>query len=101
MVMCAMRKNNSESVDIVIRRFLREYGLESPLNQYRLLCQWENIVGANVAHLTKQIFVKNQTLYVEVSSPALRTDLMLKRKQLVCRLNQAVGAQVITDIIIH
>lgn len=96
-----MRKNNSESVGLVIRRFLREYGLESPLNQYRLLSQWENIVGPDIARLTKQIFIKNQTLHVEVSSPALRTDLMLKRKQLMYELNQGVGAQVIADIIIH
>ena len=96
-----MRRNNSESIAHVIQRFLREYGLESPLNQYRLLSQWENVMGPEVARLTERVFVKNQTLLVVVSSPALRADLMLKRKQLVQKLNHAVGAQVIVDVLVQ
>lgn len=96
-----MRKNNSESVTNVVHRFLREYGLESPLNQYRLLAQWEKVMGPEVARQTRKLYIRNQSLYVELTSPALRMDLMMRRTELVRRLNGAVGAQVITELVIR
>jgi hypothetical protein len=35
---------------------------------------------------------------VRLSSPALRSDLSMRRQELVAQLNQYVGSQVITDI---
>ena len=32
-----MRRNNAEQIGDVIRYFLRQQGLESPLNEYRLV----------------------------------------------------------------
>lgn len=96
-----MRKNNSESVTNVVHRFLREYGLESPLNQYRLLAQWEKVMGSEVARQTRKLYIRNQSLCVELTSPALRMDLMMRRTELVRRLNEAVGAQVITELVIR
>lgn len=79
-------------------RYLRESGLESPLNQYRLLQAWTDVVGEDVAAQTQSLTIRNQTLVVRVVSPALRANLMMCRRQLVQRLNQAVRAEVIVDI---
>ena len=85
----------------MIRRFLREGGLESPLNEYRLIQAWETVLGKAIARYTEQMYIKNQTLYVHLTSPALRQNLQMSRQSLVKRLNEAVGAQVIVDIVFH
>ena len=85
----------------MIRRFLREGGLESPLNEYRLIQAWETVLGKAIARYTGQMYIKNQTLYVHLTSPALRQNLQMSRQSLVKRLNEAVGAQVIVDIVFH
>ena len=85
----------------MIRRFLREGGLESPLNEYRLIQAWETVLGKAIARYTGQMYIKNQTLYVHLTSPALRQNLQMSRQNLVKRLNEAVGAQVIVDIVFH
>lgn len=77
---------------------LREQGLESPLNQKRLVESWPAVVGPVIARYTLNCYIYNQTLYVRLSSPALRSDLSMMRQQLVRRLNEAVGEQVIVDI---
>jgi hypothetical protein len=52
-----------------------------------------------VAYFTQQIYIKNQSLYVHLTSPILRQELMMTRETLVRRLNEKAGAQVITDIV--
>ena len=64
-----------EPLDNVLHLWLRRNGLETPLQQRRLLAAWE------------------------ISSPALRTELGMMRKALLAKLNQkAGGTQIVTDI---
>lgn len=93
-----MRRSNTQSLTEVLRKFMRSEGLETPLNQYRLVQAWPQIMGDGIAHYTEEVFIKNQTLFVKISSSVLRNDLYLSRATLVKRLNEHVGAQVITDI---
>jgi predicted nucleic acid-binding Zn ribbon protein len=94
-----MKRRESEQVGDVIRKFLRQEGLETPLNEFRIVDAWKDVVGAGIANYTQQIYVKNQTLYVHLTSPVLRQELMMTRQILVRRLNEKVRAQVITDIV--
>ncbi len=80
-------------------RFMRENGLESPLNQYRIVNAWGEVAGKMVAEQTREVYIRNQSLYVRIAVPALRANLMMNRRQLVALLNQTVQANVITDIV--
>lgn len=93
-----MERRKSEQLDDVIMRFMRQSGLEMPLNQYRLIQSWSTVVGQIVAEQTKEIFIRNQTLYVRVASPAIRANLMMNRTRLVALLNKQVKADVIANI---
>ncbi len=81
--------------------YLRREGLETPLLQRRAVDAWNNVVGAGVARYTGEKFIKNQTLFVKIQSPALRQDLTMMRSQLVKRINEAVGSMVIADVRIY
>lgn len=82
----------------VLQRFLRDEGLEQPLQQRRLLASWDKVVGETVARYTGEKYIRNQTLYVKIVNPALRQDLSMMRSQLVKRLNGQAGSLVITDV---
>lgn len=79
-------------------RNLRVQGLETPLLQRRLIEAWPEVAGPAVARYTKSVTIKNQTLCVSLTAPALRADLSMQRQILTARLNAHVGAQVISDI---
>ena len=93
-----MKRNNTEQVGEVLRRLLRQEGLETPLNEYRLVDAWKDVVGA-IARYTTNIYIKNQVLFVHLSSSVLRQELMMSRQLLIRNLNSQVGAQVIVNII--
>ena len=94
-----MKRSKSEAVGELIRQFLRQQGLESPLNEYRLIQGWEHVMGPVIARYTKDLAIRNQTLYVQLTSPVLRQELHMQRRELAVRLNAYVGAQVLADIV--
>ncbi len=93
-----MFRRKVRSLSELLPEILRNEGLETPLQQKRILSAWTEVAGQTVAQYTGEKFIKNQTLYVKILNPALRADLSLNRSVLVQRLNQMAGAFVISDI---
>ena len=91
-----MKRNDAEQIGKLIRTFLRQ---ETPLNEQRLINSWAEILGPTIASYTRELYIRNQILYVHLTSAALRQELMMGRDLLVRNLNRHVGAQVITNII--
>ncbi len=96
-----MKRTDSEQLGGVILQYLRETGLETPLNEHRLIQAWDKVLGPSVSRYTKELRIYNQVLFVTVTSAALRNELMMRRTELVTRLNTRVGAQVITQIVLR
>lgn len=93
-----MFRREVQSIGALIRRNLRAQGLETPLLQKRLVESWPEIAGEAIARYTTEVNIFNQTLYVKISMPALRADLSMRRIEFVKKLNDHVGAQIISDI---
>ena len=83
-----MKRNDAEQIGDMIRKFFRLNGLESPLNEYRLVQAWKDVVGPAIAGYTSNLYIKNQILYVHLTSSVLRQELMMGRDLLVRNLNK-------------
>lgn len=94
-----MKRNNAEQIGDVLRQFLRQQGLETPLNEYRLVDAWKDVVRPVITRYTTNLFIKNQVLYVSLSSSVIRQELMMGREMLIRNLNAQVGSQVIVNIV--
>ena len=95
---CIMFKRKVKGIEELLNQVLREEGLETPLQQRRLIDSWETVTGKVVARYTGEKFIKNQTLFVKITNSALRQDLSMMRSQMVKRLNEQVGAMIVTDV---
>ena len=93
-----MFRRDVQSIRDLTLRNLRQQGLETPLLQKRLVDAWPVVAGPVIARYTISAYIMNQTLFVRLSSPALRADLSMRRRDFVAQLNAQVGSQVIADI---
>ena len=93
-----MFRKEVKNIGELILRNLRSQGLETPLMQKRLVDAWPTVMGDMVAGYTQEVYIRNQTLWVHLTSPALRADLSMMKQEIVKKLNAAVGSQVIADI---
>ena len=66
-----MRRNDAEQIGDMIRKFFRQNGLESPLNEYRLVQAWKDVVGPVITRYTSNLYIKNQILYVLMIIPKI------------------------------
>lgn len=96
-----MRRTDSEKLSDIVYRCLREQGLETPLNEFRLIQAWNAVLGKTVSRYTRNLEIHNQTLFVTTSSSSLKNEIMMRRSDLVKALNEYVGAQVICSISVH
>ena len=94
-----MRRQKAVQIGELVNQFLREEGLETPYNEYRLIEAWPEVMGEGIANLTSSLQIRGGVLYVRLLSSVLRHELMASRRQLAQRLNEHVGAQVIENII--
>ena len=93
-----MFKRDVKEIKDLILRNLRAQGLETPLLQKRLIEAWPTVMGDVIAGYTQNLYIRNQTLYVHLTSPALRADLSMQRQEIVRKLNESVGSQVIAEV---
>ncbi|MBQ6379936.1 MAG: DUF721 domain-containing protein [Prevotella sp.] len=93
-----MFKRDVQQIKDLILRNLRAQGLETPLLQKRLIDAWPTVMGEVIAGYTKNLHIRNQTLFVHLTNPALRADLSMQRQEILRKLNESVGSQVIADI---
>lgn len=96
-----MFKRDVQNIKDLILKNLRTQGLETPLLQKRLIDSWKDVVGEMIANFTDNLYIRNQTLYVHLTNPAIRADLSMMRRELVKKLNAHVGSQVIADVQFH
>lgn len=81
-----------------MRVIIRQNGLETPLLQRRLVESWDKVAGEVIARYTTEKFIRNQDLCVHIENPALRSEVSMMKEELVRKLNNAVGGQVIREI---
>ena len=93
-----MFKRDVKQIEELILRNLRAQGLETVVPQKRVVDAWPVVAGQTVARYTQDVVIRNQTLYVRLSSPALRAELSMRSQQLVQTLNDYVQSQVIANI---
>lgn len=82
----------------LLGELIKSLGLETRLKQQRAVSAWRDIVGPQLAAVTRVKQVKDGIVFVSCRSSAWSQELALHRAQILEKLNAAAGAKVITDI---
>ena len=94
-----MRKNNTQSISDVLRSYTKENKLDRKLTELDLIKSWESVMGKTVARYTGNLYIQNNTLFVETTSPIVRNELLMMKEEIRLRLNEVVGVELIKQII--
>jgi hypothetical protein len=95
-----MRRSQVQRIDSVIRDFLGETNIGKKLKEVSLIAGWEKIMGKMIASRTDKIYIKNDTLYLRLTSPVLKNELAMMRQDIIDRMNEAAGEKLVSRIVI-
>lgn len=94
-----MKRTEAASIGAIIQGYLEAERLDGKMYELQASAVWADVVGPGVNRYTVNRYVKDGIMYVRLSSAPLRNELMLGRSLLVRRINEAMGREVIKDII--
>lgn len=97
-----MSKRNSEenSISEVLKAFIEKNKLQNGLDKINVKEAWKNVMGNGVANYTLEVMLKNQTLYVSLSSSVVREELSYGKEKIIAMLNEELRKDLITDIVL-
>lgn len=97
-----MRKQESKSLgDILSEYFDDNAALKTNLAERRAVEAWKTLLGSGVGEYTRNVYLKRNVLYVQLSSSVLRAELQMNKQNLIEKLNEAAGLNVVKDIVLR
>jgi hypothetical protein len=97
----AKRLSNDSPIGNILSEIIKTNKLESGLNQVSVEDAWRNTMGNGVNTYTRNIILKNTTLYVELTSAVLREELSYGKDKIIKIINEELGRDVITAVVLR
>ncbi len=96
-----MDKKEAKHIKSIIGDFLKNQKLDHKMLENRAVRSWEKVIGKTVAKATTNIYIDRGTLYLSINSSVMRNELLMLKDKIVVAMNQEVGHQIITAIVIR
>ncbi|WP_372973874.1 DUF721 domain-containing protein [Muriicola sp.] len=96
-----VRKKNNLSLGEALQDFISSNKLQKGLDKVHVRESWVNLMGNGVNNYTTGIELREDTLYVSLSSSVLREELSLGKSKIIDLLNEELGREVVRKIILR
>ncbi len=94
-----MRRSNTQSLSDILKEYVKEVRIEHKLKEVDAVQSWENLLGKTIAHYTRNIYIRKNILFVEISSSVVRNELFMMREEIKRKINENVGEEIVKTII--
>ena len=94
-----MKRTEAKNIGQIINDLLRQENIEVPLDEHRASAAWPTIGGDGTNRYTIRRYVKDGVMTVHLSSASLANELMLNRASIIKHINEALGREIIHEII--
>ena len=96
-----MKRTDIKPIGQVIREHLQRLDESGKLSETIALTAVDDVLGKEFARLIKDRRIENGVLFLKTDSAALRSELFANRSQLMQKLNEKTGKDVIKDVRIN
>jgi predicted nucleic acid-binding Zn ribbon protein len=96
-----MRRKNEQSIGDVLKDMFKEYGLERKYQRAEIEHVWNDLLGPSVAKVTSKVYLRDGKLTVFLDSTLVKQELSMMRTRLVSALNEAMGSEVVREVILR
>ena len=97
----AKRLNNESSIGDVLKEFIQSNKLQPGIDQISVKEAWVSLMGNGVNSYTKNVTLKGETLYVELSSSVLREELSHGKSKIITMINEELKREIVKNIILR
>jgi predicted nucleic acid-binding Zn ribbon protein len=96
--MKARGSSRTKSVGDAIEELVVQLGIKKKLHEQETFIVWDQAVGERIAKVATPTRMLRGTLIVSVKSAAWRNELSMRKQEIIRRINELVGDEVLKDI---
>jgi len=93
------RKSEIQTIGEAMGDMLDAFKIKKKFNQTYIIEYWQELMGPAIAKQTKEIFFKDQKLFVRIDSGALKQELSMHKSMVVEKLNKFIGEEVVKEVV--
>ena len=90
-------RNMSEA----LKEFVQTNKLQAGLDKIDVREAWKELMGNGVNNYTTNVLLKNNTLYVQLSSSVLREELSYGKSKIIALINEHLGKPLVQELILR
>lgn len=83
-----------------IKQFLDQSRLKGSIQALQIEEAWEQIMGKTIARYTENIKIIDKTLFITTHVAPLKQELIFQKEKIKLRVNEALGQQVISEVVV-
>ncbi len=97
----AKRENDNLNMKDALSAFIQKNKLQSGMDKVDTRAAWARLMGNGVNNYTTAIELKNDTLFVSLSSSVLREELSLGKSKIISMLNEELGKDLVKKLVLR
>ena len=97
----AKRLSNDSPIGDILKEIIQHNKLQPGIDQVSVKDAWKNLMGNGVNSYTRNIALKGNTLYVELTSAVLREELSYGKEKIIKMLNDELGREVVKEVVLR
>lgn len=92
------KREKPEIIGNILSPFLKRMGLSRRIKEQKIIEDWKEIVGHDVAQNTEPSRLRGGVLYVKVSNPIWMQQLQFLKEVIIKKINQEIKEVVVDDL---
>jgi hypothetical protein len=84
-----------------LKGFIRKSNLKNGIRAVQIEEVWEKLMGKTIAKYTEKVQIINKKLFIHTNIGPLKNELQFQKPQIIARVNELFGEEVITEVIVQ
>ena len=97
----AKRLNNESPISDILKVIIQDNKLQAGIDQISVKEAWVSLMGNGVNSYTKNVFLKGNTLYVELTSAVLREELSYGKDKIIKMINEEFRRDIVKEVVLR
>jgi predicted nucleic acid-binding Zn ribbon protein len=93
-----VKRSHPTRLSALLEKTLARFGLDRRLDDYRIWQAWDEVVGRTISRNAQPVRLDGDRLVVTVKSSTWLQELTLLQGELLSRLNEWMGREVVTEL---
>lgn len=95
------RENDNLSMKDALSAFIQKNKLEKGMDKVDAREAWARLMGNGVNNYTTSVELRNDTLFISLSSSVLREELSLGKSKIISMINEEIGKELVKKLVLR